>query len=101
MEISHNNFFSSTAAVFKGCKTPKRKFNFISESGSAYWYGEDSIGAYVIRQSDHWVNVKRIGSNAIFRDCDRIASCQWHLKTNKLGLREYAAKAYLKDFKKI
>jgi len=99
--ITFDNFFISTEAVFKGCKFPKRKYNFLSESGSAYWYGKDSTGEYVIRFSDHWVKVKKIGGNAIIKDCDRIASCRWHLKTNKSSLRRHAAKAYLKDFIKI
>ena len=100
MTITVNNFHISTEALFKGCKIPKREPMFVSESGSRYWHGCDSIGEYVIRESDHWVNIKYIGSNKIFSDCRSIASCNWNLKTNN-NSRIRAGKAYLKDFKKI
>jgi hypothetical protein len=101
--VDLSNFFISTQAVFKGCKIPKRKPDYVSDSGSIYWYGENKKGSYVIRQSDHWVNLKKIGNNTIIRQCARIATCQWHLKTNHPGMGEetIAGKCYLGDFQKI
>lgn len=55
MKITHDNFHLGTEATFKACKKPKRKPDYVSKSGSAYWYGGDSIGQYVIRESGHWV----------------------------------------------
>ncbi|MFL1601819.1 hypothetical protein PGL34_06060 [Riemerella anatipestifer] len=39
------------------------KIKIKSEISSRYWYGEDSKGQYVIRESDHW---------------GQVASCVWH-----------------------
>ena len=57
--ITYSTFFIGTIAVFKGCKTPKRKPNYISYNrfgivSSSYYYGSDKKGDYVIRVSDHW-----------------------------------------------
>lgn len=99
--ITFENYFMNTEAVFKGCKIPKREPDFISKSGSKYWYGINKTGKFVIRFSDHWVKIKRIGSNQIKLDCNRIASCMWHIKTNfKQKDENYiAGKCYLSDFK--
>jgi hypothetical protein len=97
MSITFNNYHFKTEAVFKGCKIPKRKPDFVSNSGSKYWHGIDKNGAYVIRHSDHWVNIKEIGKNDIKKQCKKIATCQWHLKTND----SMAGKAYLINFKSI
>ncbi|MDR3188432.1 MAG: hypothetical protein LBT94_04510 [Prevotellaceae bacterium] len=81
--ITYNNFNVATRGVFKACKAPKRKPDFISWSNrydkhksSMYWRGEDKKGKYVIRQSQHWsdiiingepvVKTKRIDENEKF-----------------------------------
>ena len=56
---NRNNFYKETVATFTPSKTPNRQPDYISESGSKYWYEIDGV----IRQSDHW------GS--------RVASCEW------------------------
>lgn len=100
--VNFYNYFNGTYAVFKGCKIPKRKPDFISNSGSKYWQQSNSRGGYVIRLSDHWVNIKIIGNNDIYQDCDKIASCQWHIKTNYvIGRGMIAGKCYLKNFEII
>ena len=103
MMINFHNFFISTEAVYKGCKTPKRTPDFISNSGSKYWMQENKRGKYVIRQSNHWVNKKRIGCNKVIYQCLRIASCQWHIKTKQeiFKTKLLTGKCYLKDFKTL
>ncbi len=59
--VTAGNFHINTFAVFTACAFPDCKPDFVSESGSKYWYEGDSV----IRVSDHW------GS--------RIASCAWFL----------------------
>lgn len=60
-KINRDNFFRDTNANFVSAEKPDRPADYVSSSGSAYWY-EDG-GVY--RSSDHW------GSN--------IASCNWYL----------------------
>lgn len=38
--ININNFHINTSVIFKGCKKPTRNPDFISDSGSCYWYGK-------------------------------------------------------------
>ncbi len=112
------SFFTNTQAVFKACKTPKRVPNFVSPSGSQYWYGEDKVGAYVIRQSDHWSKGFSKGTSVIRYDrflrekseimsirkgCGRIASCFWVLFTPKNEVPETngSGKCYMKNFSKF
>lgn len=110
--ITFDNFFISTEIVFKGCKTPNRKSDFVSESGSRYWYGENKKGKYVIRCSDHWVGVRKLGENKVYKNIETISSCLWHIKTNDVSKVKFnnnrayfvwkvSGKSYLKDFKKI
>lgn len=52
-KINFDNFHKGTIADFKEILRvgiPKRKPNFVSESGSKYWFTANSV----IRQSDHW-----------------------------------------------
>lgn len=56
------NFFEATAAVFDICETPDRTPDFVSGSGSAYWYENGGV----VRCSDHW------GYG--------IASCNWWIR---------------------
>jgi hypothetical protein len=37
---------------------PNRDPDFVSKSGSEYWYGEDDLGIYKIRKSNHWGTLK-------------------------------------------
>jgi hypothetical protein len=61
-EINKDNFHKSTIANFKTVESvPKRKPDFISNSGSKYWYEENGV----FRESDHW------GAG--------IKSCDWFL----------------------
>ena len=102
--ITLDNFYMSTRANFKGCKKPKRKPNYVSKdrdgnTSSMYWYGEDSYGKYVIRYSNHWCNITNFNKDH-YRDCKRISTCQWSIKTNN---HEHwkAGKCYLSDFKSL
>lgn len=101
-DVNFHNYMTATTALFKGCRVPKRKPDFISESGSKYWQQENKKGKYVIRLSNHWVYLKEIGNNEVWKDCDRIASCIWHLKTNRTQWGcMLAGKCYLNNFKKL
>jgi len=106
-KITIDNFYCTTEAIFKGCKTPKRKPDYISYDSlyegrisSRYWYGKDSFGSFVIRESNHWVKTKKIGSNNITKNCKSIGSCQWNLKTNN-EIKNTSGKCYLSEFKNI
>lgn len=46
------NFHRCTAAVWTPVRCPRRKPDYISDSGSRYWYTAD--GKAVIRSSNHW-----------------------------------------------
>lgn len=48
--FNENNFFDATAAVFSICATPDRTPDYVSVSGSAYWYENGGV----VRNSDHW-----------------------------------------------
>ena len=60
--ITEENFFTSTVATFTPTEKPKRPPDYISGSGSQYWYTEDGVTRY----SDHW------GSD--------VATCSWFLE---------------------
>jgi hypothetical protein len=79
-------YHGCTRGTFRGCKKPKRKPDYGSASGSQYWYGTDKKGDYVIRCSNHWTNVcviydKKVNSYTN-RNCKRIATSLWKIKTN-------------------
>jgi len=82
-EISFSNFHLNTIADFSSIyrsEVPSRKPDFISESGSKYWYD----GEYVIRQADHW---------------GELGECTWMLDSESYsGLNQ--GKCLLSDFKK-
>ena len=63
-KINKDNFFDATFADFKSCKVQTKKPDFISASGSKYWFTKGGV----IRESDHW------GVN--------IASCDWFIDGN-------------------
>lgn len=93
-----DNYYTSTKCIFRGCKQPSRLPDFVSKSGSAYWYGEDKNGEYVIRQSNHWsLLTNKLGKSLQSHvSCGSIASCFWKLKTT--GKSKLVGKAYFKDF---
>lgn len=125
--INQYNYYTNTLAIFKGCKVPKRKPDFISHSkhnscyyiptneikrgyndknkecicfdcypiSSKYWYTNE----YVIRASNHWVNITNFENKGVKFDCNSIASCMWHLKTNNTNDEVKGGKCYFKDFK--
>ena len=59
---NEDNFFDNTVALFNEVDKPNRKPDFISLSGSKYWYYKKGL----IRGADHWGN--------------RIANCSWAIK---------------------
>jgi hypothetical protein len=99
--ITRYNYYTLTSVTFKGCKTPKRKPDYISYSkyvggiSSRYWYGKD----YVIRESDHWTDFKDFSKGQPILGCGGISSCLWSLRTNN-PQKMKSGKAFFKDFKK-
>ena len=97
--MTFDNYYNGTIATFKGCKTPKRKPDYISHSGSRYWYIEDKNGEYVIRESDHWCTYKKFNNKKKFPWTKNIASCYWRLKTNsKDAVIWLSPKHYVRHF---
>lgn len=95
------NYFNSSYGIFKGCKAPNRNLDFVSPSGSKYWYGSDKKGAFVIRKSNHW---SKLG-NKKYKHVQikaNISSCYWvlNLADNTPIKHEYAGKCYFADFKR-
>lgn len=70
-----DNFFDNTIALFEQVDKPKRKPDFISLSGSKYWYYKKGL----IRGADHWGN--------------RISNCNWAIKL-KNGRTAYGYSAW-------
>ena len=160
MIINQYNYFISTQAIFKGCKVPIRKPDYISFSkfykkielpiseikefitgknvnyifltdegyqyltekygkisdkklirsyvnesvffeyypiSSKYWYSNE----YVIRVSNHWVNLSDFKTKKVKKGCNSIATCNWNLKTNNNIDKIKGGKCYFKDFTKI
>lgn len=48
--FNRRNFFSGTAADFTSVGRPNREPDYVSDSGSEYWYSADGV----IRGSNHW-----------------------------------------------
>lgn len=65
--IDRKTFYKSTKADFASCDRPDREPDYVSASGSAYWYGDDGV----VRASTHW------GA--------KIASCDWYLDGEALS----------------
>ena len=61
---SEINFFDYTLALFRETEKPDREPDFVSGSGSCYWYYDEGV----IRGADHWGN--------------GVANCDWALKLN-------------------
>jgi hypothetical protein len=99
IKITEKNFFHGTKATFKGCKVPQREPDYVSDSGSRYWYGSNQRGPYVIRLSNHWSHRKNFNTRRTC-DCKYVASCVWNILTNNANTL-VAGKSYFKFFKKI
>jgi hypothetical protein len=52
-EITQENYFYKTQAKWMPCAIPERQPDFISDSGSRYWYGPNGV----TRSSNHWGTV--------------------------------------------
>ena len=48
--FNEHNYFMGTAADFKSVQRPDREPDYVSYSGSEYWYSEDGV----VRGSNHW-----------------------------------------------
>lgn len=67
-----DNFYINSEANFEFCEKPNREPDYISASGSEYWYTEEGV----FRNSDHWGN--------------GIASCDWQLlNCNEWDIPQY------------
>ncbi len=75
--FNKDNFMLGTFADFKKCKRPKTDPDFVSDSGSKYWYVDDGV----IRASSHW------GPG--------IRTCDWYFEGKK---RNAIAILYKDDF---
>ena len=92
MKISKDNYYTSTYAKFVECATPRRKPDYISSSGSRYWYTKNGV----IRKSDHWSLYycsdpsKTCFTTSVYLHSISIASCIWtlQLKKDKITLKQ-------------
>lgn len=81
MIFNKDNFYSSTKAIFRGAKRPKRNPDYVSVSSysgkisSEYWY--TPRGVY--RCSDHWSVIAAKKPLEGF-ECGRVSTCLWTLK---------------------
>lgn len=103
--MNKDNFAKSTAGVFVYIEAPNRKPDFISKSGSKYWFGEDAKGEYVIRQALHWSEITpnhsiRVGDSVFYNGncrCGFIRTCCWILHIPKV-IGSYTEKEYAQIF---
>ena len=92
MMRTKDNYYTSTYAKFVECATPRRKPDYISSSGSMYWYSKTGV----IRKSDHWSLYyrsypdKTCFTTSIYLHAVPIASCIWtlQLKNDKITVKE-------------
>ena len=92
MKINKDNYYTSTYAKFVECATPRRKPDYISSSGSKYWYVKNGV----IRKSDHWSLYycsdpsKTCITTSVYLHAVYIASCIWtlQLKKDKITLKQ-------------
>ena len=56
------NFFENTMVCYRETEKPQGDPDYVSDSGSCYWYSEDGV----VRGSDHWGN--------------GVGNCDWALK---------------------
>lgn len=60
--VTEEDYFTATVATWERAKPPKGKPDYVSGSGSTYWYTKDGV----YRSSDHW------GSS--------VSTCSWYLR---------------------
>ena len=92
MMRTKDNYYISTYAKFVECATPRRKPDYISSSGSKYWYTKNGV----IRKSDHWSLYyrsypdKTCFTTSVYLHAVPIASCMWtlQLKNDKITVKE-------------
>ena len=92
MMRTKDNYYTSTYAKFVECATPRRKPDYISSSGSRYWYTKNGV----IRKSDHWSLYyrsypdKTCFTTSVYLHAVPIASCIWtlQLKNDKITVKE-------------
>lgn len=75
MKYNQDNFFNCTKANWIEKQAPNRSADYVSPSGSCYWYTEKGV----YRFSDHWSHIKDTKRNYI-GGCKRINSCYWTLR---------------------
>ena len=78
-KITYKNFYKSTVADWIRCELPDRKPDYVSFSGSAYWFYKNKVK----RLSDHW---------------GKVSSCKWLIegKNSKIFV---CAECYYDDFR--
>lgn len=83
------NFFERSLATWTPCVAPTGAPDFVSPSGSTYWYAKDGV----IRLSDHWNGVA--SCRWTLKDCDTdkfdlpvAAFCAWSEFSRTVGIRE-------------
>lgn len=91
-KFNKENFCKDTWAIFNSARRPKRDPDYISESGSLYWYTQKGV----YRCSNHWVNIILKSEESIYfpsdeelkeseiNSCSKIKSCFWSIKTKDL-----------------
>lgn len=60
--VTEDDYFTATVATWERAKPPKGRPDYVSGSGSTYWYTKEGV----YRSSDHW------GSS--------VATCSWYLR---------------------
>lgn len=86
--LDRKNFYMGTIANFRKIERPTREPDYISKSGSEYWYTDKGV----IRYSGHW-------------NTD-ISSCNWYLKDGNCGycsfknfkFKEMTITVYVKNY---
>lgn len=102
--INFKNYQFSTKGVWKACKMPTRQPDYISYTkkgkfSSAYWYGENKRGKYIIRYSDHWSDIRMpLLNRGDIYSCGSIGTCWWIIRGQYSS--ESCAKTYLKNLNK-
>ena len=115
-EITYDNFYERTGAVFSQVERPNREPDYISQRtmqpdkvSSEYWYGEDEGGKYVVRGSDHWSTVAKrpetvetiyksyVNRKYVPSRNPLIGSCWWGLAATDSSQPILYGKAYIND----
>ncbi len=103
--VDLSTFYRDTKATFAQCKVPDRQPDFVSESGSHYWFFEyRDVDFYVVRWSDHWCDRLLPDGNKVIKDIARIASCVWHIRMTDVKIdlnKAIAGQCCLRDFRRI